>query len=167
MAARLVWPQKKFFEGYKSALLELVCKNYRPDWLRDELEDFPATVLAAKRRERLAAGCPIRTYWLVDGNEYIGMVQLRIKASARYPNIASHLYYEIRPCKRGRGYGLQAAMLLAAKAKSLNMGELIISCDEDNIRSKAIIEKIGGRLDRLERVPDRQKPVLMFRLLIS
>lgn len=160
MHPRLVWPEERYFAGYLSAAHEMLSGQA----LMATLNEFPNNITINRDREQNTPGQPVRTYWLVHDDEYIGMVQIRLEPRARFPNIASHIYYEVRPSKRGRGYGHAAMRLLVEEAKAAGLRELILSCDSSNQPSRHIIESAGAVLMGTERVPDREREVLMYRL---
>lgn len=59
-----------------------------------------------------------------------------------------HIEYDIRPSERGKGYGNAILSLLLEKCEELEMEEVCLSCHVDNIRSKKIIEKHHGVLEK-------------------
>jgi predicted acetyltransferase len=165
MSARLVWPKEHYFDGYLQALRESMQISSNPRHFEAEIREFPQSVkrlLKLERNQRVDT----RTYWLVDDGKYIGMVQLRLVLSARFSNIQSSLYYEIRPSKRNTGYGKTIFTLAVAKARSFHLKNLILSCDDANHASKHIIESAGAVLVSSESVPDRSGPVHMYTLAL-
>lgn len=164
MGVRLIVPSERYYRSYRSALLEYEKANPTSEWLVRELSDFPRSVELDINAENSIPGRPFRTYWLVDGDEYIGRVQLKLKPTARWPNIKSNVYYEIRPSLRGRGYGGKALRLVLLKARLAGLKKVTMTCDSQNIPSKKIIEQSKAILVRKERVPDRAAPVLVYLL---
>lgn len=59
-----------------------------------------------------------------------------------------NISYDIRPKERGKGYGNAILKLLLEKCEELGMEDICISCDEDNIRSKKVIEKNNGIFEK-------------------
>lgn len=163
MEPRLVWPQRKYFSSYLEALVEHRNISSNPKHFQNEIENFPDSVLNNLRAEK-ARKVPRCTFWLVDTDGYIGTVQLRLVPQARFSCIASSVYYDIRPSKRRRGYGSRALALVSSKARTLGLNQLILTCDSTNLASKRIIQNAGGQLVGMETVPDREKPVLRFKL---
>lgn len=92
---------------------------------------------------------PTSLFDLVEGETKLGILQIRHKPS-RAPEVpaafASHVYYEILPEFRGRGYGNEILRLGLLEAKKIVRGELVITCREQNVASKKCIEKNGGLL---------------------
>ena len=90
---------------------------------------------------------PASEYWLIDGDEWVGRLSLRHELNEFLLKIGGHIGYEIRPSKRRRGYGKEILRLGLEKARELGLRRVLVTCDEDNIGSKKIIEANGGRLE--------------------
>lgn len=163
MAARLVWPRERYFASYVEALREFRDVSSHPDHFEREIADASHSVFRTMKSEK-ASLVPTRTFWLVDTNQYVGTVQIRLSPGARYPNIKSNVYFDVRPSRRRKGYGTQAFALAIKKARALGLKKLMLSCDSSNAGSKAIIEAASAKFIRSETVPDRAEPVLMFEL---
>ena len=58
-----------------------------------------------------------------------------------------HVAYAIRPLERKKGYGSLLLNLIIEKCIESGMKEICVSCYEDNIGSRKIIEKNGGIFD--------------------
>lgn len=82
--------------------------------------------------------------WLVDGDTYIGTALLRHQLNDFLLNIGGHIAYEIRPTERRKGYGMEILRLTLLEAKKIGLEKVLLTCDEDNIASKKIIEAHGG-----------------------
>ncbi len=88
---------------------------------------------------------PQTTYWLyVDGHP-VGMGKLRHRLNDDLRKLGGHLGYAIRPTERGKGYGTLICAELLKKAKEKAIPEALITCREDNLRSRKVIERNGGR----------------------
>jgi predicted acetyltransferase len=61
-------------------------------------------------------------------------------------NFASHIYYEIRPEYRNKGYGMKILELGLEEARKIGLKEVILTTKKDNLASKKIIETNGGLL---------------------
>ncbi|HWO07164.1 MAG TPA: GNAT family N-acetyltransferase [Candidatus Paceibacterota bacterium] len=116
-----------------------------------ELErDFSAYVerkISQSRGENLPEGyVPATEFWLVDGDEYIGSVNIRHRLTEYLRTLGGHIGYDIRPSKRGRGYGTKILELALPKARELGIERVLVTCDATNVASRKIIEKNGGVL---------------------
>jgi len=101
-----------------------------------------------KDRSKLKSGrVPASDFWLIDDNEFIGRLSLRHELNEYLLKIGGHIGYEIRPSKRRQGYGTEILRLGLEKARELGLRRVLVTCDEDNIGSKKIIEHNGGQLE--------------------
>jgi len=155
---KLISPSTDFKESFIEAVKEYqndseYPRSFREDSYRtlaiSELEnDFDVYVqkrLSQSRGENLPEGyVPQTDYWLIDGREFIGRVSIRHELSERLEKTGGHIGYDIRPSKRHRGYGSKILELGLLKAKELNIGRVLLTCDEGNVGSRKIIEKNGG-----------------------
>ena len=93
---------------------------------------------------------PQTILWWVEGDEYLGRVGIRHRLTEQLARRGGHIGYEVRPGARRRGHA--TAMLAAALpiAASLGIELAHVDCDADNLASRRIIEKNGGRLEREE-----------------
>ncbi|MDP3729668.1 MAG: GNAT family N-acetyltransferase, partial [bacterium] len=135
----LVKPSLKYKKNYITALKELLSRSGQPEVLTQEINNFDAHLKEIKNAEKGIAKTPRSEYWLIDGNKYIGMIQIRHKPMGRYPGIKSHIYYEISPSQRGKGYGKRILAFGLKKAKKLGLNEVIVSCHDGNFASRRII----------------------------
>jgi predicted acetyltransferase len=104
------------------------------------------------------------TFWLIDGSEFIGHVNIRHGLTKNLREIGGHIGYAIRPCKQGMGHGLEILRQGLLKAKALGIDRMLITCDKDNVRSKKVIERNGGIfVDEFMR-EDLRVPKLRFRI---
>ncbi len=87
------------------------------------------------------------TFWLVEGDNYIGSVNIRHTLTPHLLEVGGHIGYTIRPSERGKGYGNMILELALPKAKELGIMDVLVTCKEDNIASAKVIEKNGGVLE--------------------
>ena len=85
--------------------------------------------------------------WLVHGDKYIGTILLRHQLNKYLLNTGGNITYEIRPTERRKGYGKEILRLALLEAKHIGLERVLITCDEDNVASKKIIEANGGALE--------------------
>jgi len=96
----------------------------------------------------LADWVPYNLLWLVDNGEIVGLVSFRHKLNDFLAREGGHIGYEIVPSKRRMGYGNKILELTLRKAKEMGFEKIVIACDDNNIASRKIIERNGGKLDR-------------------
>lgn len=149
----LILPQEKYLASYTKAYEEDITEN--PIELQMLLP--PEGVVERAENERLGIGLPegyvpATTLWLVDGDKFIGRVNIRHRLVPHLEQFGGHIGYMIRPSEQGKGYGnLQLAMALdycrAHMRGILDGDRVLITCDDDNIRSARVIEANGGMLE--------------------
>ena len=152
----LVLPSVEYKDSFTKAVEEFQADDdytHRWLWYRKlsipELEkDFAAFVETERgkaRQENLPEGyVPMTQYWLVDNDEYVGRVSIRHKLNDRLIKIGGQIGFDIRPSKRGKGYGNKILELALAKAKQIGLNRVLVTCDERNEASRKIIEYNGG-----------------------
>jgi predicted acetyltransferase len=87
------------------------------------------------------------TYWWIDGEDYLGSIRIRHSLNEELLEEGGHIGYDIAPAQRLRGHGtamLKAALPIAA---DLGVDPVLITCDNDNVGSRKIIEANGGVLE--------------------
>jgi len=145
---------------YKDSFIEAVKEfrkdedyTYRNKWYRSlsipELEaDFERFVEMQRSRargENLPEGyVPGSEFWLVDGGEFIGRATVRHRLNEKLIKVGGHVGFDVRPSKRGRGYGKGILKLALEKAKELGITNVLVTCDIRNEASRKIIEHSGG-----------------------
>lgn len=116
--------------------------------LKNNFLHYIENLLSESEGENLPEGyVPQTTYWLIDNDEFIGRVSIRHTLTEFLLQEGGHIGYDIRPSKRGKGYGKKILELALPKAKELGIDKVLITCNETNIGSKKIIESNGGILE--------------------
>lgn len=159
----LILPTKELKESFQLATKERILLSTDAAWLHYQLDQFDEYLdyLAKLRVGQGAKGSVAQTvYWLVANKIYLGEIHIRHQASGKIP---SHIYYDIAPNERKKGYGKLILQLGLAKAKELGLKEIIITCDQENIASRKIIVANGGKL--VEDSSD--KNLLAFRISLQ
>ncbi len=113
----------------------------------------------------LSGKLPTSEFVLMEDDVRVGMIQIRHQPSrsATMPvDFASHIYYEIDPAFRGKGYGKKILELGLAEARNIGLREVIITCDASNVASRKIIEANDGELVSEAIVPETGKTFLKF-----
>jgi predicted acetyltransferase len=89
---------------------------------------------------------PQTTLWWVCGDEYLGHIDIRHRLTDHLREWGGHIGYAIRPS--ARRYGHAAAMLAAALpvARELGVDPALLTCAQDNIGSRKVIEANSGVL---------------------
>lgn len=108
---------------------------------------------------------PTSQYVLYKNRTEVGFLQIRHQPShaANVPaEMASHVYYEILPGYRGKGYGRELLRLGLIEAWKIGLKEVIITCLETNLPSRRIIEANGGALVARTGLANRSDVYLKF-----
>lgn len=87
---------------------------------------------------------PQTTYWITNKDGYAGEVSIRHELNKNLFTVGGHIGFEVRPSKRGKGYGNKALELILPKARALGLEKVLLTCDSNNTASKKIIENNGG-----------------------
>ncbi|MCL6442157.1 MAG: GNAT family N-acetyltransferase [Alicyclobacillus sp.] len=90
---------------------------------------------------------PQTTYWLTVDGKLVGMGKLRHYLNDNLRKSGGHIGYAIRPSERGKGYGNIILKELLNKAKEKGILEVLLTCNEDNILSRKVIEANHGLLE--------------------
>jgi predicted acetyltransferase len=105
---------------------------------------------AAGRRLR-ADGVPQQSYWLVrdgpEGREIVGCARLRTRLNEIMQRQGGHIGYDVRPGRRGRGYGTALLALTLEKARHAGLDRVLITCAVSNPASAGVIENNRGVLE--------------------
>lgn len=166
MAAALTLPTTAVHASFLAAMAELVAEGRGAaddhSVLGRDLRAHAATwndpavfarIVAALIADRLEESprpegwVAASTWWWVKGNEYLGRIALRHRLDARLLEQGGHIGYDVRPSARRRGHA--TAMLAAAlsEARALAIDRVLVTCDEENVTSRRVIERCGGVLE--------------------
>lgn len=150
MTLQLCQPAPEHEATYRSYITELGDENRIPFPLDFEHADFSAWLT---RVENLANGSdvpegfvPSTTYFLMDGDELIGVSNLRHYLNDRIREHGGHIGLGVRPSLRGKGIGNQLMALTIAEARKKGIGEIHIHCLKENLPSARTIQHNGGEL---------------------
>ncbi|MFF3200758.1 GNAT family N-acetyltransferase [Streptomyces sp. NPDC002962] len=86
-------------------------------------------------------------WWIVEGDSYLGAIDLRHRLNAFLLHSGGHIGYSIRPSARRRGLATWALGAVLPEARALGLGRVLITCDDDNVASARTIERNGGVLE--------------------
>ena len=118
---------------------------------RRALDDFPSFVqglLDEALPEKVKPGrVPCTHLWLVsDDMRLIGTSNLRHWLVPQLEREGGHIAYAVRPSERRKGYGTRLLALTLQRAWAMGLQRVLITCDEDNVGSRKVIEANGGKL---------------------
>jgi predicted acetyltransferase len=87
------------------------------------------------------------TLWYAEADEYLGRIAIRHTLTPQLLDVGGHIGYDVRPSARRRGYATEMTRQALAIAARLGVETALITCDDDNIASRRIIETNGGVLE--------------------
>src|SRR6266487_3090498 len=163
----LTEPSTRYKEQFISAVQEFQREGCQQDYdvlrISADFEKFVQRLQEEKDRRSVSPGfVPASTFWLIDDTEYIGRLSLRHELNDRLLKMGGHIGYEIRPSMRRQGYGQEILRLGLEKARALGLSRVLVTCDEDNIGSKKIIEHNGGQFENSVEVEGSPKKKLRY-----
>jgi predicted acetyltransferase len=149
---RLVAPSAAYKASYRAMVAEIEARGepFVPFPLGFPHENFG--VLLAQ-----LAGCeqgigippafvPHSTFWLSEGDEVVGVSNLRHRLTESLMREGGHIGYGIRPSARGRGLGTLLLALTLPEAARRGIDRALLSCAKANAASAAVIRANGGVL---------------------
>jgi len=93
---------------------------------------------------------PMTTYWMFSGEKPVALCKLRHRLTDSLRRIGGHIGYCVRPTERGKSYGNAVLALTLQAACEKGIDPILITCTEDNIPSRRVVERNGGLLDRFD-----------------
>jgi predicted acetyltransferase len=82
---------------------------------------------------------------MVSGDEYVGSLAIRHRLTERLREEGGHIGYSVRPTARRRGHATRALSRALTLAHGVVDGpRVLLTCLEDNLGSRAVIEHNGG-----------------------
>jgi predicted acetyltransferase len=94
---------------------------------------------------------PDSTWWWIDGDDYLGSVNVRHRLTDHLRRVGGHIGYLVRPSARRRGHATAMLAAVLPHAHALGIDPALLTCDVDNVASRKVIESNGGVLqDQLD-----------------
>jgi predicted acetyltransferase len=123
---------------------------FSDSWHTEEgFAEFVAYLEADTRPEsvRPTGHVPQSTWWLVDGEDYLGRISVRHELTQWLREYGGHIGYEVRPTARRRGHATLMLREVLPHARRLGIESALLTCDADNVASAKVIEAAGGVLE--------------------
>jgi predicted acetyltransferase len=111
-----------------------------------------AEMLERLRKDRLGWELPegrvphTMLYGFVDG-KIVGRVSVRHELNEHLRRRGGHIGYSVAEPYRKNGYATEMTRQALAYCRTLGLKCLMVTCAEDNLASRKIIEKLGGGLE--------------------
>ncbi len=152
---KLILPNKEFAGSYIKGEKEYVNEKNRVAASGAELlktvKDFPVykqRINWDRKGIKLKKNwVPSTLYWAVVGDKFVGRLSLRHKLNKHLRDVGGHIGYSVVPSQRRKGYATEMLRLSLKKAKQLGFKKVLVTCDEDNIPSRKVIEHNDGILE--------------------
>jgi predicted acetyltransferase len=87
-----------------------------------------------------------------DGS-IVGRTSIRHELNEFLERIGGHIGYGVLPEHRRRGYATEILRQSLIVARAFGVDRVLVTCDDDNAGSIAVIERCGGRLETVEPRP--------------
>ena len=148
---QLILPSAVYEESYGDYIRELGDEERYPFPMDFDHSDFANLLAKLKSFESCESipkeFVPATTFWLVDGEELIGVSNLRHYLNDRIRHSGGHIGLGIRPSYRGKGLGTLLLKLTIEKAFEIGIGQVHIHCDKSNEASARMIRANAGKLE--------------------
>ncbi|KGN32241.1 hypothetical protein N802_17920 [Knoellia sinensis KCTC 19936] len=112
--------------------------------------DTMAEIVVDRRAQELPDGprpeghVPCSFRWIADGDELVGFVAVRHDLDDFLLEQGGHIGHSVRPSRRGEGIATEALRQAVALAHAVEVSPVLVTCDEGNPSSRAVIEANGG-----------------------
>jgi predicted acetyltransferase len=154
MAPRLIAPDVHYRESYLEALKEGLSEPASAEELRLIKTDFDGWVKWCNDISRLVTmpdgkkipRVPGKDFWLVEGDKFLARLSLRLEINEYLLKRGGHIGYSVRESERRKGYGALMLKLALPEARKAGLDKVLITCNDENIGSRKIIEGAGGVL---------------------
>lgn len=137
--------QASYLQGEKEAAVE---EGLPTSWIDDAAAD-PAGFVDRRRRVRELWAVPVTELWFVDGSDYLGTVVIRHCLTPALTREGGHIGYHVVLCHRRRGHASQMLTQARSFCQGLGLADVLITCDEDNVGSRRVIEANSCVLERV------------------
>jgi predicted acetyltransferase len=136
--------------AYDGSMLGSWIRLYADRWATDagfaEFVDY-LRADATPDAPRPATHVPQNTWWLVDGDTYLGRISCRHVLTEWLAEFGGHIGYEVRPSARRRGHATTMLRAVLPHVHALGIDPALLTCDDTNVASRKVIEAAGGEFE--------------------
>ncbi len=104
----------------------------------------------------------ISFWFLNDEDVLVGNSRLRLELNEYLLNIGGHVGYDVSPEHRRKGFATEILRETLREAAKRNIDRVLVTCNEDNLFSRKVIENNGGILENLVVEESTGKNILRF-----
>lgn len=150
---RLASPSAAWKDSYRAYVKELEARGeekipFPLAFPNENFAAFLAHMAGCGRGIGLPPGfVPHSTFWLLRGDEVVGVSNLRHRLNEQLLAEGGHIGYGIRPGARGQGLGREILRLTLHEAARRRIDRVLLTCAKDNAASSAVIARNGGQLE--------------------
>jgi predicted acetyltransferase len=156
MSAVAIAPSVEYADAFLAMLDDFDTNDpHNTEFYAPARRDFVAYVQSLRDEEagiNLPKGyVPCTHRWLLspDG-AIVGVTRLRHKIDTPFlAQHGGHIGYDVAPSKRKRGYGHLAMAVGLREARRVGLSRVLLYTGEENLPSRATIERAGGTLEEV------------------
>lgn len=153
----LIFPSKEYKEQVEQFKEEFINNNEndipggggleREETFEAWMQKINDDLSEEKSKERGRVPSVLYLAFRKQDKKLIGIIQIRYELNEYLFKCGGHIGDSIRPSERNKGYSTKMISLALKEAKRIGIGNVLMTCDKNNIASARTIIKNGGKLE--------------------